>query len=68
MGNCSSCTCNDKNEITTFEVQTDAGRVSNVQQEKAHVAQKRAHGGNTNTGNNGYKQNGANFDVSKILC
>jgi hypothetical protein len=49
MGNCNSCTCNDKNEVTTFEVQTDAGKVSNVQREKAAAAQKRSQSGNTNT-------------------
>ncbi len=61
MGNCNSCTCNDKNEVTTFEVQTDAGKLSNVQQEKAAAAQKRSQSGNTNTVSSsvsGQRQNG----------
>ncbi len=32
MGNCATCTCNDKNEVSTFEVQVGDGKVSHVQQ------------------------------------
>lgn len=29
MGNCSSCTCNDKNEVQTYEVQVDTAGLAN---------------------------------------
>jgi hypothetical protein len=30
MGNCNSCSCTDKNEVSTFEVQVGTSSTSNV--------------------------------------
>jgi hypothetical protein len=43
MGNCNSCSCTDKNEVSTFEVQVGTSN-SNV--------------GETNTGGNGSNNGG----------
>lgn len=40
MGNCSTCTCNDKGEIQTFEVQVDSKSNTNGYEKKTSKGEK----------------------------
>lgn len=59
MGNCNSCTCNDKNEVQTFEVQVDAtGKTSSVSQSNAGKRKSVAAAGTGTSYTNGQQQKG----------
>lgn len=47
MGNCNSCSCTDKNEVSTFEVQVGTSSTSNVGDSKTG-ANGGTNGGRTN--------------------
>lgn len=57
MGNCSTCTCNDKNEVSTFEVQVGNGDITSTKDQRASNAytntkKMAAIVGNNTNGNN----------------